>query len=124
MAMVEWETLGMWLLFRAPYLIVGVVGLWLAIRRRSRHPRASLFAGLGFAGILGSEALSVLTQALIHIAIAEGRGREIPQIAGSLNLPGMLLYMLSLTSLALAVFSDRRPATAQVRADTKKGSGV
>jgi hypothetical protein len=38
----QWLAIGQSLVLRAPSLIIGAIGLWFAVARRSLHPRVQL----------------------------------------------------------------------------------
>jgi hypothetical protein len=94
-----------------PFLIVIVVGLWLAIARRKRHPRASLWAGIAFAALVLQIAWRVATSAYVTALVAAGR--EPASVGGLLatsNVATYVLFLVAVIALTIAVFGSRAPS--------------
>ena len=97
-----------------PFLIVIVVGLWLAIARRKRHPRASLWAGIAFCALGLQIAWRVATSAYVT-ALLEG-GREPSSVRGLLaasNVATYVLFLVAIIALTIAVFGSRDQPSAR-----------
>jgi hypothetical protein len=89
-------------------LIAIAVGLWLAISRRKRHPRVSLWAGFAFAALALQIAWRVATTA--YVTALMGAGREPSSVGGLLatsNVATYVLFLVAIIALMVAVFGGR-----------------
>jgi len=94
-----------------PFLIAIVVGLWLAIARRKRHPSASLWAVIGFSALGVQIGFRVAASAYVAWLQAEGTVWEpTTALLVSSNLATYLLFLIGVVALTFAVFVGRAPA--------------
>ena len=98
------------LLQAAPGLVVCIVGLFVAMEFRARHPRVSLVAILGLLVLVASRVGGIVLQMWIrHNALS---GVRTSDMRTSLTINNFALSGLSTIGLALvivAIFIDRRP---------------
>jgi hypothetical protein len=94
-----------------PFLVVIAVGLWLAVARRKRHPRASLWAVIGFSALGLQIAWRVAASAYVASVQAKGIAWE-PTTAMLVwsNLATYVLFFSGVLALTIAVFAGRAPS--------------
>jgi RsiW-degrading membrane proteinase PrsW (M82 family) len=94
-----------------PFLIVIVVGLWLAIARRKRHPGASLWAAIGLAAFGLQIAFRVAASAYVAARGAEVIRDDSGDLTSFLvlsNLATYVLFLIGVVALTCAVFVGRK----------------
>lgn len=104
-----WVVLLQSVALRAPSLIIGCIGLWFAITRYKRHPRASTYAAIGFAVQLVAVLAFIGTQIWMRSVAGAGGASEVASAVATWNLINYALGSIALATLALAVFVDRAP---------------
>ena len=91
----------------APHLLVGGVGVWLALRRRKLHPRVSRIAIVGFSSLL----LVALLGFALEMTLVYARGYLVPsrvgEVVGYFNLAIYPINLVALCAMGAAVFLDR-----------------
>jgi hypothetical protein len=98
------------LLQAAPGLVVCIVGLFVAVEFRARHPRVSLLALLGLLVIVCSRVGGIVLQMWIrHNALSGVRASDMrtPLTINNFALSG--LGAIGLALVIVAIFIDRRP---------------
>jgi hypothetical protein len=102
------------LLASVPFIIVALIGMYVAFVRRSAHPRASLLVSLGFVAVLlhslGVAWLSVWVQNQHVIA---GNASEYANRLVMLNLGLYVLNLAALLLITIAVFAGRKDIRSQ-----------
>ena len=99
---------------RTPSLVVGGVGLWLAISRRRRHRRVSIYAAIGFGGLLVDVFVFFGLQVWIRLSVAAGRGIEVASDLMKWTVATYPVSLIALAALTVAVFIDRTPSRTDV----------
>jgi hypothetical protein len=90
-------------------MVVIGVGLWLAISRRKRHPRASFWAIIAFSALGVQIAWRVITSAYVTALIEAGREvASLSLLLASSNVASYVLFLVAVIALLVAVLSDRR----------------
>lgn len=97
------------LLGTLPIVIAMFVGLVLAVTRRDRHPRASLFTTIGVAAGLLNIAFGVAFQSWLRARGADGGYGDLQLYFLGNTLVHALLSTLAWGFLLAAVFADRGP---------------
>ena len=91
-----------------PFLIVIVVGLWLALARRKRHPRASLWAGIAFSALGLQIAWRVATSAYVAALLDVGEDpSSVRVLLATSNVATYVLFLVAIIALMIAVFGSR-----------------
>jgi hypothetical protein len=93
----------------APGILVGVVGLYLAISRRKRHPRVSRFAIIGFSSLLLIVFMWFVFELWLAYAVSQQivRAGQTSEIATNLSLVTNIVNLIALSTICAAVFLDR-----------------
>jgi len=98
------------LLGTLPIVIAMFVGLVLAVTRRDRHPRASLYTTIGVAAGLLNVVLGFVVQAWLHQRSADGLGySDMGMVFAASTAVRGLLSAAAWGFLLAAVFADRGP---------------
>lgn len=97
------------LLGTLPIVIAMFVGLVLAVTRRDRHPRASLFTTIGVAAGLLNIAFGVAFQSWLRARAADGGFSDLQLYFLGNALVHALLSTVAWGFLLAAVFADRGP---------------
>ena len=92
-----------------PALLVGILGLVLAISRWSRHPQAALLVTLGISVLLVTNFIQMFTYPFIlPKIIATIKPSSVAWIYGITNFTLSTLYQSGILLLILAAFADRK----------------
>jgi hypothetical protein len=94
-----------------PIIVVTVIGIWIAIVRRTAHPKASMIVLLGLLALLGNVVGSAGLQA--YAQSYNATYTSVAAYSHNLLVFNTGLYLLQLTGIILittAVFADRKPA--------------
>lgn len=94
-----------------PIIVVTAIGIWIAIVRRTAHPRPSLIVSLGLLALLCNAVGSAGLQAYAQSYDANYTSEAV--YSRNLLVFNTGLYLLQLTGIILittAAFADRKPA--------------
>ena len=98
------------IVMRAPSLLVGGVGLYVAISRLQRYPKTLKLALMGFSCLLLTVAGLVIVQTwlLYSPAIRAEPGRA-SEVLSYWNVAAYPVNLIALAAMAAAIFTDRKP---------------
>jgi NO-binding membrane sensor protein with MHYT domain len=97
------------LLTQTPFLIVAIVGLWLATSRRQRHLRVSKWAAIAFVCLIAQSLVRIGIQFMVFESRTNPPSNP-SQFARELiiwNVVAIVLLVVALGMLTCAVFRDR-----------------
>lgn len=100
-------------------LVVGVVGLYFAVKRRRRHRRVSNYATVGFSCLLVSFLIFVAMQIVLPNASEFGiEPSRVGAYIGYFNFAAYPVSVIALASISIAVFIDRTRVEGQVASNS------